>query len=155
MPQRIQKSNFTLIFNLKRNPAKLQSCPGASFSHFLLELFYLKPRQLYVAISLSSWKYSWPNPIISFFHFSSFAIRNTIILGDSNFQEWLLSPYRSIYLFMWSQLLLISLPISFNKTLQLKVCPPYTIVSKSSTFCFLFFFLFQVPLSCTLSCTQM
>lgn len=116
MPQRIQKSNFTLIFNLKRNPAKLQSCPGASFSHFLLELFYLKPRQLYVAISLSSWKYSWPNPIISFFHFSSFAIRNTIILGDSNFQEWLLSPYRSIYLFMWSQLLLISLPISFNKT---------------------------------------
>lgn len=116
MPQRIQKSNFTLIFNLKGNPAKLQSCPGASFSHFLLELFYLKPRQLYVAISLSSWKYSWPNPIISFFHFSSFAIRNTIILGDSNFQEWLLSPYRSIYLFMWSQLLLISLPISFNKT---------------------------------------
>lgn len=116
MPQRIQKSNFTLIFNLKRNPAKLQSCPGASFSHFLLELFYLKPRQLYVAISLSSWKYSWPNPIISFFHFSSFAIRNTIILGDSNFQECLLSPYRSIYLFMWSQLLLISLPISFNKT---------------------------------------
>lgn len=116
MPQRIQKSNFTLIFNLKRNPAKLQSCAGASFSHFLLELFYLKPRQLYVAISLSSWKYSWPNPIISFFHFSSFAIRNTIILGDSNFQEWLLSPYRSIYLFMWSQLLLISLPISFNKT---------------------------------------
>lgn len=116
MPQRIQKSNFTLIFNLKRNPAKLNSCPGASFSHFLLELFYLKPRQLYVAISLSSWKYSWPNPIISFFHFSSFAIRNTIILGDSNFQEWLLSPYRSIYLFMWSQLLLISLPISFSKT---------------------------------------
>lgn len=42
-----------------------------------------------------------------------------------------------------------------TRPLQLKVCPPYTIVSKSSTFCFLFFFLFQVPLSCTLSCTQM